>query len=287
MNTARHIFAFDDPIEFLNFELHQRQKKDSRFSLRAWSRQVGYKNPSYLSHVLNRKRRLKPKFAQKLASDLSLSGPSLRYFELLVLKQNTDSAEETQTLQHLIKAARPKKFKSVNKISLETFSLVSDWYHWAILEMTELADFNMTPQQIQLRLGGKVNITTIRAAIDRLLRAGLLKKSEKGNLVRGQKGANETESTAPREAVISYFRQMGTLALEALTKQPQNEREFYSTTLAFRRENYPRALKVIEEAHKQLLQLAAQGTGEDIYQFNTQFFKLTEPPKKSRSTSLH
>lgn len=279
MSQASHpterVFAFTDPVDFLNFELRERQRRDSRFSLRAWARQVGYKNPSYLSYVLSRKRRLKVDFAGKLASDLELKGRSLKYFELLVLNQNASTKTETQTYRKLLGSIRPRKQEAVNQVSLETFAAVSDWYHGAILEMTELEGFDMSVRAIHQRLGGRVDLRTVRGAIERLVRAGFLRRNEQGKLVRGKPGANETHAPIPPAAVISYHRQMGLLGVEAVEKQPHAERDFYATTLAFRRENYKRAQEIIATAHKELLKLAEHGKGEDIYQLNTQFFRLT------------
>lgn len=276
MNQVERVFAFSDPVEYLNFELRERQRRDAAFSLRAWSRRVGYKNPSYLSHVLARKRRLKPELAAKLAGDLALKGRSLRYFELIVLSHNGKSPEEQRTYRKLLRQARPRRFDGINQLSLDTFLVVSDWYHWAILEMIELADFEFTPAQIHKRLGGRVDLKTVRGAIERLVRAGLLRRDEFGHL-RRRPGANETHAPIAPEAVIAYHKQMGGLGVEAVSSQAREERDFYGSTLAFRKANFRRAQEIIQEAHRQLLQLAEHGTGEEIYQFNTQFFRLSGP----------
>lgn len=284
MDHLERVFAFDDPVEFLNFELRERQKRNARFSLRAWSRQVGYKNPSYLSHVLNKKRRLKPEFASKLASDLALKGRSLRYFELLVLNQNAGTETEQETYRKLISATRPKRAGSANHLSTETFALVADWYHWAIIEMANLANFNPDPKEIQKRLTAKVDLATIRKAIDRLLKAGLLTRDGSGKLIRSNRDKdNETHAPAQPEAVIAYHKQMGSLALKAVSEQAPEERTFYGTTLTFRKENMKKAQDILKEAHLQLLQLAGHGAdGEEVYQLNTQFFRLAGVPKGRR-----
>ncbi|MGZ3650785.1 MAG: TIGR02147 family protein [Bdellovibrionota bacterium] len=282
MEHLDRVYAFDDPVEYLNFELRERQKRNPRFSLREWSRQVGYKNPSYLSHVLARKRRLKPEFAGKLAGDLALQGKPLKYFELLVLKQHGRSEPERETYGRLLAAARPRRFEKVNLLSLETFSLVSDWYHWAILEMVELKDADLSPRAVHRRLREKVPIRTVRAAIERLLRAGLLARDGEGGYRRGVSGVNKTHAPLPVAAVNAYHRQMGTLAVEAITSQPLGDRDFYGTTLAFRKENYQKARDIAQEAHRRLLQLAENGTGEEIYQFNTQLFRLTASGRKKK-----
>ncbi len=283
MHQGERVFAFDDPVDYLNFELRERRRRDTAFSLRAWSRRVGYKNPSYLSHVLARKRRLKPELATKLAADLSLTGKPLQYFELIVMSHAGGGTSDNRSYKKLIRSARPRKYESVNQLSLDTFLMISDWYHWAILEMTELAGFELQPAQIRRRLGGRVDIKTVNGAIERLIRAGLLKRDEQGRVKRARAGVNETHAPIAPEAVIAYHKQMGNLGVEAVGTQPRNERDFYGSTLAFRKEHFARAQEIIQDAHRQLLQLAAHGNGEEIYQFNTQFFRLTESQKSRKS----
>jgi uncharacterized protein (TIGR02147 family) len=278
MDQMERVFAFDDPVDFLNFELRERQKRDARFSLRAWSRQVGYKNPSYLSHVLSRKRRLKPEFAGKLASDLSLRGRPLKYFELLVMSQNAATEGEQETYRKLLASTKPRRSgsSSANELSLETFSLVADWYHWAILEMTDLEGFDPEPKAIQKKLCVKVDLKTIRQATDRLLRAGLLTRDGSGRIVRSNKDSNnETHAPAQPEAVVAYHKQMGALGLKAVAEQGAEERTFYGSTLTFRRENMKKVQDILKEAHLQVLRFAEHGAkGEDVYQLNSQFFRL-------------
>jgi|GEM_PF-7071977 len=281
MDHLERVFAFDDPVEFLNFELRERKKSNAQFSLRAWSRRVGYKNPSYLSHVLSRKRRLKPEFAGKLANDLALKGRSLKYFELIVLNQNAGTESEQETYRKLISATRAKRPGAANQVSLETFSLVADWYHWAIIEMANLGGFDSDPKAIQKNLVAKVDLKTIKDAIQRLLRAGLLTRDGSGNLIRANRDKdNETHAPAQPEAVVAYHKQMGSLGLRALVEQPAEERTFYGTTLTFRKDSMKRAQEILKEAHLQLLRCSEQGgAGEDVYQLNTQFFRLAGKPR--------
>jgi uncharacterized protein (TIGR02147 family) len=282
MLSNDRVFSFDDPVDFLKFELRERQKQDPRFSLRAWSRQVGYKNPSYLAHVLSRKRRLKFELAEKLAKNLELKGKPLKYFELIVLGNAGESPKEKKTYLKLSRAARPRKIRTSTSFSLETFAVVAEWYHIAIMEMTQLAGFDSSLEFIFRRLSGKVSKPLIRTAVDRLLRVELLKKQD-GKLVRASSSALMMESPIPSEAVRAYHRELGSLAKQAVDSQTKEERDFYGTTLAFKRENIDKAREILREAHRKILEMAEYGTGEDLYQLNTQFFRLTA---KNKST-LH
>ena len=61
-----------------------------------------------------------------------------------------------------------------------TFKIISDWYHYAILELTELKEFESDINWISQRLG----ISKIEAhmGIKRLKNIGLMVEDEDGNL---------------------------------------------------------------------------------------------------------
>lgn len=154
MQTGQMIFFYEDPIVFLNSHFREKQKRNPKFSLRAWARQMGYQNPSLLFQVLKGERRLKMDLALKLAANLQLKGKALRYFELIVLARTCQSDTERRVFESMLAKLRPKKFPPLNNLSLDIFAAAADWYHWVILGATELKDFNPDPAWLQERLEG-------------------------------------------------------------------------------------------------------------------------------------
>lgn len=282
MDSQERVFAFDDPVEFLNYELRERQKKNPRFSLRAWARQVGYANPSYLSHVLKKERKLKMELASKLANNLSLEGKSRRYFELLVMGSATGNEHEKKMYTDLLRGLRPKKVPQINDLSLELFSLISDWYHLAIVEMTQLNDFQGTEAFIQKRLGGQLDKRTIRDAVDRLVRLGLIQRDESGNLSRASENDNVIDLDVSSEAIREHHRQWLEMAKQALQQQTKDERDFCSTTFSFSLKNMEKVREILREAHRKIRDLNESTEGEELYQLNTNFFRVTKPVKRDR-----
>ena len=276
MKSQQRVFAFEDPVEYLNYELKERQRKDVRFSIREWARQVGYANPSYLSEVLRRRRKLTVDLAAKLAVNLGLEGKSYRYFELTVLLQKSLSEKEKQFYSQLLRSLRPTNLQSINRISLESFNLVSDWYHWAILEMTNLADFSSSEKAIAERLATELEPRAVRAAIERLIRTRFLVRDAAGGLHRADQKTNLLDAKMAALAAREYQRQMAKQALLSLDTQEPGQIDFQGTTLAFRTEDMQKACAILREAHKKLLELSADRNGEEVYQLNTQFFRLTQ-----------
>jgi uncharacterized protein (TIGR02147 family) len=278
MHLSQSVFAFENPIEFLNHQLKERQKKNPSFSLRAWARQVGYKNPSLLFQVLKGQRKLKTELATRLAANLDLKGKSLRYFELIVLNHASQSENEKKFYQSMIVKMKPKKFREINNLSVEVFSMASDWYHWAILVLTEFKDFSINESYIYEQLDRSVDKKLIKEAIIRLQKLGLLVQDENGKYRRLDTEENTLFMTnhIPSEAVRSYHEQMIEKAKASIRQQTIEERTLRGTTFAFSRENMEKAQEIIHNAHREILELASQSAAEEIYQFNTQFFRITK-----------
>jgi uncharacterized protein (TIGR02147 family) len=276
MESTQPIFAFEDPIDYLNYEFRERQKRNARFSLRAWARQVGYENPSLLSDVLKKERRLKLELAEKLAANLSLKGKPKRYFELMVLLQSSQTELEKKMYGKMLRSIRPAKARTLNEFSLDLFSLTADSYHWAILELTQLKDFFSDESYIFERLKGSVDRKAIRDAVERLVRLGLLTRNENGALARASSEPTFMRNKLPAESVRTYHEQVIEKAKASVREQSPEERYLRGTTLALKEEDYDRACEIIRSAHKQILALAAQGDGDDLFQFNSQLFRLTK-----------
>jgi predicted metal-dependent hydrolase len=77
---------------------------------------------------------------------------------------------------------------------------------------------------------------------------------------------------------------MGLLAVEAVADQARDQRDFYGQTLSFRSENFRKAQQILEDAHARIRALAERGSGEHVYQLNTQFFRLTGPRRDRKKS---
>jgi uncharacterized protein (TIGR02147 family) len=236
MEASKSIFAFEDPVDYLNFTLRERQKDNPNFSLRAWARQLGYENPSYLSHVLKRERKLKMPLASRLATSLKLQGKPKKYFELMVLSQSSTTVEERQVYTGMLRGARPKRARAVNSLSVELFSMVSEWYHWAILDMPLLRGFRSDPAYIADRLEG-LDRKTVRAAIDRLIRLGLMAYNCQGGI-------------SPREPAAhgsGRWTALGSHSLFSCTDDRKGEKG--AGKAVDRREGLPRHHNLVQRRH--------------------------------------
>lgn len=277
---ANSVFRFRDPVEYMSACLQSRRAQNPRYSLRAWSRQLGFKNPALLSQILNGKRTLGPAVAELVVANLQLKSSEKRYFELLVLlgKAKTQSEKEIycRSLERL------RKGEEFHSLGLDLFRLMADWYHLALLEMVELRDFREDSTFLARRLREQVPSVGIEKALARLLRLGLLVRVN-GRIRRSRAAWLKVGANIPSDAIRKFHRQMIDKAQAALDEMPVKSRDVRGSTLSLRHSQRDQALQVIERAHAELIRLSARGDGEETFQFNTQFFPLTGKADQEKS----
>lgn len=276
MNYSELIFNFSDPVDFLNYALGLKQLNNRRFSLRAWARQLGFINPSFLSHILKNERKLNLDLAAKITDNLKLKSDAKRYFEYLILFKYSKTMDEKSIYSEMIESIKPEKIKSQQTLSIEEFRIISDWYHTAILEMVELKDFKYDLEYISQRLGGEYSIQEVKKAVERLLDLELLKEIPSGKIKRNKGNSILLENNIPNIAVRHYHKQLLEKAKVAIDSQTINERDIRGTTISIKKKDYNKITEIIKKAHSEILKYSTEGEGEEIYHLSSQFFRLTQ-----------
>ncbi len=275
-SRAVNIFEFEDAREFLSATFSEKQQRNPRFSLRAWSRQLGFAHPSYLSAVLRGSRRLKVPLAKRISENLKLNGLEERHLSLLVMRSNARSDDELDLYARVLKeTSPPQKFI---ELGLDRFRLIADWYHLTILEMMRLSDFRPEIDFIFERLGKKVPHSLIKSALARLTRLGLIRRTESGEWARTDSNPKVGDQGSS-EAIRGHHLQMLEKAKRALHEQDIEERDFRGSTFVLPMKNRKRAWECIQRFHSEMRKLAETGDGDEVYRFNTQLFCLTERKK--------
>ena len=241
-----------------------------KYSLRGFAKKLEV-SPSFLSLLLNGKRKLSLDRAWSFAKKLSLSGQKKRLFLLLVQKEilETDEAKlEVDAEIHGILSQGPLP----QEIRSDAFTSIASWYHHAILS---LLTCNNRPKSIE-GFAKRLNITPqeIEQALERLERLKLIKKESNGYT-----RTNDLQTVfpkAPSESVRSYHRGVLKRAHEAITTQPMDERHFISLTLSMDPERLSLAKKRLDALIHELYNLFSEGTHSRVYQVSMQLFSLDQ-----------
>jgi len=124
---------------------------------------------------------LKIDVATKFSTNFKLTGEAKKYFELLVLFQNSKTIDEKKIYIEILESLRPKIIKTLQSLSIEAFRIISDWYHAAILELVGLFDFQNDAGWIKNKLGNEISSQYISKAIILIDTEYILNKIENGS----------------------------------------------------------------------------------------------------------
>lgn len=264
------IYQYNDYRSFLRYSLIEKQKSNSAFSLRAFSKKLGL-SQSTVSQIFAGRRNLSIKAALQVARKLALKEKETDYLCLLVQLESSRDFEHKSLLLKKIKSLNPK-FKS-HLLDLDQFKVIADWYHLPILSLTEIPAFKLEPKYIGQALG--ISALEAHAALERLDRLGLIVKKE-GRLEKTHEHF-VAESSKKNNSLRLFHKQMLEKAIEALGTQSPLEKVVGSETLAISKAKIPEVRMLIEDCFQKIVAVAQEDQKKtDVYHLGIQFFNLTK-----------
>ncbi len=237
-------------ISILKKELETKKSKNSAYSLRSFARNLSL-SPAQLSQIMSGKRKITPKVTEKILSKLQMS-----------------PAEKRKCWKGLFET--PLSTSKAETLLLEDqFRLISDWYHLAILSLSQIKKAKKDPRWISQQLG--ITSQMASTAVERLERMGLLSKHP--TLIVQTKAPLNVYSTISSESIQRYHKQILNLAIEKLNEVPVEKRDYSALSFAISAGKIDSIRKVIEEFQKQT-QEEFEG-GDELYMLSVQLFPLT------------
>jgi uncharacterized protein (TIGR02147 family) len=250
---------------YLQTRFLELQAKNPSFSLRAFAKKLDL-SPSALSELLRGHRHGSRKLAARLASRLLL-----------------DPQETHELLKHFDeKKPRPSVAQDVLdpdsrdylKLTADQFQLISEWVHYAILSLIQTRDFEPDADWIAARLG--VSASKVEACLERLLRLGLIERSETGRLTRTFAKIHTPDDVFNVSLQKAHIADME-LAKEALVNLPVELRDFTSLTLPTSPERMPEIKKLIRRFRDEATQLLESTPSKtEVYQMSVYLYPLTK-----------
>ncbi len=256
--TRKHLDS-DQKEKFkfwLKQQLASRCQKNPRYSLRNFSRTLKL-DPSTVSQILNGKRFPSRTVALEICERLSANPKQIKNMGLL---DSTKSADhQTYLLAH------------------DTFSVIADWYHYAILELSFTKAFEADPRWV----GSQLGISSLQAkdAIERLLRLGLLIERN-GRLQKAQAMITNDQGINTSGARKSLQKQIIAKALEATDSVPQEEKDITSITMAIDPKNLDRARELTKKYRRQMCALLEDGEQTQVYNLAIQLYPISKSNNK-------
>ncbi|MBI2520369.1 MAG: DUF4423 domain-containing protein [Bdellovibrio sp.] len=262
--------AEKDYRSILKDELETRCSKNAHYSLRAFSRDIGL-SPSLVSGILNSRHGLSRKAAEKITTRLGYNAPESQYFCDLV-----ESAHARAKIKRdLAKIRLKKNYPShrYNHLQMDAFKVISDWYHFAILELTYLEGFKSDPSWIAASLSIQEHL--VIQAITRLKRLGLLEES--GRKLKATQNFTASPDGTPSQCIRNFHQQVLQKAGAAMTTQDVNERDFSASIMAIKKNKVKEAKAAIKTFRRKFTaDISNDDIRDEVYCLAIQFFKLTE-----------
>lgn len=237
----------------LKHAFERRRASNPTHSLRAFARDLGI-TASAVSEILRGKRTLSLKMATRLVDRLGDEIPNRD--EVLTL------------LAHKSEQKRPRR----QTLSSESFKLVANWHHMAILSLLEVKDFNPDPRWIAGRLG--ISLRKARESLDLLEKSGRISRTRSGRLV-AQKAFTSPDGV-PSVAVRRAHHETLSLARRSLEQDALNARDFTFMTMAADPRRLPKAREKIRKFHDQLCRYLEGGEKQEVYRMAVCLFPISK-----------
>lgn len=274
------VFNYMSPRLFLLDKITALQKKNALNSIRQIALSMGISH-TLLIMLLQGKRPIKVKHSLKVAQGLGLSTMERQYLQALIQFDLAQDPEEKQLCQLWLAELHPKK--NVTTKIVDEFTTISNWIHMTLLAMSTLNHFDPTPEAIVRRLGNKITVNEVRAAIERLHSLKLIEWTADGKFKPTSQNLTTTDDVA-NSGVRRYHHQVLELAQKALQEVPLSQREFQSFSISIPKEKIILAKEMIRKFKTQFANAMGVENGDEVFQFNIQFFQLTESPIRKART---
>ncbi|MGZ3768579.1 MAG: TIGR02147 family protein [Bdellovibrio sp.] len=277
--TQANIYEYSDYRQYLSDFYTAKKSVNPGYSHRVFAKQAGLSSPSHLLMIIKGERNLSIKTIEKFAEGMHLSAKEKKYFELMVLFNQTNDLQRKAKYFAEIMALKMST-KKLHSLEKEKFDFLSKWYVVAVYVLIDIKNFNPDPQWISKRLGGKISVSQANEALENLLKLGIITVDPK----RGYKqsyGAITVPDDTRSIAVYNYHQSMIRLASEALRTIPPELREMNGATITIPKNKLTEIKEKIRAFRKEINQLASSYDNPDeVFQLNIQLFPLTAMEEK-------
>lgn len=267
-------FDYSDYRVFLSDLIAQWKRDHRRWSYALFSRSVGFAAPNYLKQIIEGKRNLSSKAADKIVNYFSFNSSESSFFKALV---NFNQADNDRSRD--IALTEMQKFQITDKETQDGVDLhrfYSEWHNPVIREMANIEGFRSDAAWIGASLSPAIPANEAERALRFLKSSGHLVKDESGELIQAEP-VNSTGPEIASLAVANYHREMMDLAKESLDRLPSEKRNLSSLTMALSNETYEKIVSEIYQFQDKIIKMAVEDSSPDeVFQLNFQLFPTTE-----------
>lgn len=260
----------------LRNEFRVRTRRNDSYSKRAFARDLGV-SPSQLVGLLKGDVGLSKTSAERVARALGYEGQLKNVFLSLAAVKASKSVEAKRAAIRRLKIQRAALKQTT--LPIQSFADVSEWYHFALLELLSLKDSKASTAWIATRLG--ISEPTAEEALKNLTTLGMI-EADRGRL-RARDAHSKVGNEIPSAKIRAFHKQILKKAFAAVEEQKTSERDLSSSLIAIKMSDYERARTKIDHFITEFCdEFGAAGDDRDeLYCLSTQFFRITQELKKN------
>jgi uncharacterized protein (TIGR02147 family) len=246
--------------EFLKKEFEKRTEKNPKYSLRAFSKHLDF-DSSYLSKIFKGQRPINAELIESLGSRLGLNTTQIEKFKKY--------ASEDQKLDLAVQESY--------QLKVDQLALISEWQHYAILEIMKHPQFQPSSQWISEHLHQPEEV--ILLAVERLKRIGILKINNDGTWTDESHGfsTHVLGENITSRAHRTYQAQILDLSKEALYHVPIEERDHSTICVITAKDKIQDAKLKIKKFRRELAEFLEDSEQKtEVYHFNIGLFPVPQ-----------
>lgn len=261
----RHLLHMEKTVEnnleqirvAIQREFIERCRKNSAYSLRAFAKYLEI-DQSFLSKILKGQRSVTKDLAEAVGPKLGLKTSQVK----ALFSSGTASMPGFLSL------------------SDDEFELLSEWHHFAIVELSKTNGFEADAQKIANRIG--IHVEEVRDAVERLQRLNFIQVKDGAFKVLSP-NTTWTNTKKTSDARKKFQRSLLEKSLEAIDHIPFEQRENGSVTVAINTKRLPEFKEKLKNMRKELadfFQADDEKNLDEVYQLTVSFFPLTKIENK-------
>ena len=247
---------------FVRESFANRNTRNNKFSVRAFARQLGIQ-PATISEIMRGKRSVSRTYAATLLERLRC--PAEEQEKILSdFSSNRRSAGSKEGVRY-------------DSLEMDTYQLISEWYHFAILSLVKTQGFRNEPKYISKRLG--ITKRQARLAVNRLIRLGLLQYNKLGKLTRANKNLTTSDGIKNASLQRSHLENLE-LAQQSLFRDSIEIRDFSAVTFATDPSGLKEVRTLLRKLRDKTVAQLEKAPPTEVYKLCIQLFPITKKESK-------
>lgn len=250
---------------------------DPEFSYRVFAQQAKLKAGNHLKIVIDGRIHLSPEYRKKFATACELIGKRREYFYLLIEFMKAKKLDKKNSLFKKISKFTKKHLQK--EIEDTQYEYLSKWYFAVLRSMLAIEGINTDHHSLAKKLRNYVTPNEVEEAIKVLLKLGLIKKNKDGSYKTSDAHV-KTKDEIASTSMQNYHSQMINVGIKSIEKNELKDREIDALTMGISEETAGLLKSKIKNFYTEVVDIISeekyQQKTRNVWQFNTQFFKLTD-----------